>query len=133
MSVETTRRDAELVGDAGNAGEPVAVIGLSCRYPDAHSGGAAGSEGAEGFDPGPFGLAPDAAASMDAGQRLLLELAWESLEEAGIVPASLRSARTGVFLGAPGPDRAAEAGAEAGTDTAPDTDRAEGVRAVLGL
>ncbi|MDX3536680.1 acyltransferase domain-containing protein, partial [Streptomyces sp. MB09-01] len=139
MSVETTRRDAEPVGDAGNAGEPVAVIGLSCRYPGAHGDGAAGSgrEGFEGFDSGLFGLAPDAAASMDAGQRLLLELGWEALEEAGIVPASLHGARTGVFLGAPGHDRDAEGDADAGADTALDTaldaDRAQGVRAVLGL
>ncbi|MER6202733.1 acyltransferase domain-containing protein, partial [Streptomyces sp. NPDC001586] len=145
MSVETTRRDVEPAGDAGNAGEPVAVIGLSCRYPGAHSDGAAGSEDVAGspghadsedvagFDADVFGIAPDAAASMDPGQRLLLELGWEALEEAGIVPASLRGARTGVFLGAPGHERAEDAGADTDTEAAPDAERAEGVRAVLGL
>ncbi|MFF3724853.1 acyltransferase domain-containing protein, partial [Streptomyces erythrochromogenes] len=99
MSVETTRSDAEFVGDAGTAGtggstgEPVAVIGLSCRLP--------GADGpAEGFDPAFFRLGPEAAASVDARQRLLLELCWEALEEAGIVPGSLRGAAgTGLFLG----------------------------------
>ncbi|MFE5724172.1 acyltransferase domain-containing protein, partial [Streptomyces erythrochromogenes] len=102
MSVETTRSDAEFVGDAGTAGtagtggstgEPVAVIGLSCRVPAAD--GPAGD-----FDPAFFGLGPEAAASVDARQRLLLELCWEALEEAGIVPGSLRgAASTGLFLG----------------------------------
>ncbi|MFE9931034.1 acyltransferase domain-containing protein, partial [Streptomyces sp. NPDC005533] len=127
MSVETTRRDAEPVGDAGNAGEPVAVIGLTCRPTGAHSGDC------EAFDADVFGVAPDAAASTDPGQRLLLELGWEALEEAGIVPGSLRGTRTGVFLGAPGPDRAADPGADPGVDGAPYADGAEGVRTVLGL
>ena len=36
---------------------------------------------------------------MDPQQRLLLEACWEALEDAGIDPASLHGAQTGVFAG----------------------------------
>ena len=121
--------------------EPIAIVGLGCRFP----GGAVGPDAywsrlEAGFDavtgvpadrwspdvyaeidaeaaakmPPPragfidridefdaqfFGIAPREAIWMDPQHRIVLEVAWEALEHAGIAPESLRGSRTGVFLG----------------------------------
>ncbi|WKD27027.1 type I polyketide synthase [Halomonas sp. KG2] len=70
------------------------------RHPGTSVTFAAGSLGdISGFDAEFFGISPREAANMDPQQRMLLELTWEAMESAGIVPSTLRGSQCGVFLG----------------------------------
>ncbi|MBT2425262.1 SDR family NAD(P)-dependent oxidoreductase, partial [Streptomyces sp. ISL-112] len=116
------------VHGASERDEPIAVVGLSCRFPGAPSAAAfwtllrsgasavtdvpAGRWGPDAavrrggflesvadFDAAFFAVSPREAAAMDPQQRLVLELAWEAIEDAGIVPATLSGTPTAVFVG----------------------------------
>lgn len=121
--------------------EPIAIIGMACRFPGApnldafwkllcegrdaitevpkqrwdtdafydENADAPGRmrtkwggfiDGVDKFEPQFFGISPRETIQMDPQQRIMLELAWEALEHAGIAPASLVDRSAGVFIGA---------------------------------
>jgi acyl transferase domain-containing protein len=77
--------------------EPSAPGKMSTRY-------GAFLDGLDEFDHAFFGISPREAASMDPQQRLVLEVAWEALEHAGVAPDTLASEAAGVFVGASATD-----------------------------
>ncbi|NCC49802.1 MAG: SDR family NAD(P)-dependent oxidoreductase [Spartobacteria bacterium] len=54
----------------------------------------------EGFDAAFFGISPREASVMDPMQRILLEVAWEALEDAGVLPERLAGESVCVYAGA---------------------------------
>jgi acyl transferase domain-containing protein len=53
-----------------------------------------------GFDPAVFGISPREAVQIDPQQRILLQLTWEALEDAGIRPSAIANTEVGVYVGA---------------------------------
>src|SRR5882724_8196654 len=96
----------------------VAIIGLACRFPAAANAREFwrlvrdGREVTEridkiaDFDANFFNLSPREASAMDPRQRLALELTWELLEDACVVPESVRGQQGAVYLGAMNDDYA---------------------------
>lgn len=60
----------------------------------------------EGFDAQFFSISPLEANHMDPRQRLLLQVAWRAIEDAGYAPGDLRKRKIGCYIGATGADYA---------------------------
>ncbi|WP_344291537.1 type I polyketide synthase, partial [Streptomyces synnematoformans] len=61
-------------------------------------------EGETRFDTDFFGISPRESRQIDPQHRMMLEVAWEALENAGLVPEELAGSRTGVYVGGLGMD-----------------------------
>lgn len=132
--------EAQLAEIDRKAKEPIAIIGMACRFPGADNpeefwallrdgvdvinevpadrwnvddffstdpdapGKTYSRSGGflrqiDRFDPDFFGISPREAVTMDPQQRLFLEVAWEAMEDAGLIPDRLARTRTGVYAG----------------------------------
>ena len=126
--------------EVSRRGQPIAIVGMACRFPGAAdlesfwqvlaegrntvtegipgSGGerladlfldpenrneacrfGAFVEGIDRFDAAFFRISPVEAELLDPQQRMMLEVSWQALEDAGIDPARLSGTRTGVYTG----------------------------------
>ncbi|MEI7253666.1 SDR family NAD(P)-dependent oxidoreductase [Dickeya dadantii] len=72
----------------------------SLQWPDAsETRWAAFVNNVDCFDNQFFGVLPKVAETMDPQQRIMLELTWSCLEDAGIPPSTLRGNKVGVIIG----------------------------------
>lgn len=126
------RLQSQLERERAALDEPIAIVGLGCRFPGAdgadafadflarggdavgtmsalraaHFGGADAAQlrqggffdDVAGFDAGLFELTDAEALAMDPHQRMLLEVGWQALEDAGAAGGSLAGSNTGVYL-----------------------------------
>ncbi|MBM6705083.1 polyketide synthase, partial [Sutterella massiliensis] len=56
------------------------------------------------FDAAFFGMSPKEAEALDPQQRMVLEMAWEAFEDAGIKPSSVAGTNAAVYIGAASTD-----------------------------
>ena len=80
------------VGRIGELFQDADVQNDSCRF-------AGFIDGIDQFDASFFRISPVEAQYLDPQQRLMLEMSWQALEDAGIDPDQLRGTRTGVYAG----------------------------------
>src|SRR4051795_5542354 len=141
QSRHTTPSPTEHEMRASRRAEPIAIIGIGCRFPggandpaqfwrlltdgvDAVSGvpedrwnvrafydpdpakpgksyAVQGGfiSGVDQFDASFFGMSPREATRADPQQRILMEVAYEAIEDAGIAPERIAGTSTGVFVG----------------------------------
>ncbi|MDE0169191.1 MAG: beta-ketoacyl synthase N-terminal-like domain-containing protein, partial [bacterium] len=96
--VLTEGRNTVTEGIPGSGGERLADLfddpeqNEACRF-------GAFVEGIDRFDAGFFRISPVEAELLDPQQRMMLEVSWQALEDAGMDPARLSGTRTGVYTG----------------------------------
>jgi acyl transferase domain-containing protein/pimeloyl-ACP methyl ester carboxylesterase len=87
----------EVPPDRWNADELTATSGVHPGKSATRRGGFV--RGVREFDAAFFGISAREARDLDPQQRLLMQVTWEALEDAQIVPSELRGSPTGVFVG----------------------------------
>jgi amino acid adenylation domain-containing protein len=137
---ELRQRRAEIQALRSGRNEPIAIVGMACRFPSADTpaefwalldrGGDAVTEvprdrwdidrfydpdpaqpgkmatrfgaflkSVDAFDPQFFNMSPREAAALDPQQKILLEVAWEALENANIAADKVGQSPVGVYIG----------------------------------